>query len=122
MNGQGKPLPDFMNTNGEWIIENVAFLYHADYSNRSPTTTMTMVAERVDGSHAMGFDSAQLAGAFDIEVEALMQANKNQALIFVGDTDVLPTRGGRKAVAYLFQIGERKASITVETDQKEGAA
>ena len=75
--GQGNPIPSFLKREGEWIIENVAFLYRADYSVASPEASLTVVAERQDGSYARGFDSSQLSGAFGIEVTALLAANQN---------------------------------------------
>jgi len=120
--GQGKPLPEFMKLDGEWIIENVAFLYHSDYSGQARSATFAVGAEREDGSHALGFDSVQLAGAFDIEVSALIEANRNHTLVFVGDMDVVPTHGGTSAIAYIFRIGDRKATLTTEINQQEGTA
>jgi hypothetical protein len=112
--GQGKPLPALMKLSGEWIIENVVFLYHSDYSISSPSATFPVRAEREDGSYALGFDAAQLAGAFEIDVSALIDANRNHTLVFVGDIDVVPTHGGVSAVAYIFRIGDRQASVVTD--------
>jgi hypothetical protein len=118
--GQGTPLPDFLKLDGEWIIENVAFLYHADHSGESPSATFPVGAEREDGSRALGFDSAQLAEAFGIELSALMEANRSHTLLFVGDMDVAPSHGGISAIAYIFQIGDRQIRLTTETYLQEG--
>ena len=120
--GQGKPLPAFLKCEGEWIIENVAYLYRADYSTLAPKATLTAVAERQDSTYAFGFDSAQLAGAFGIEVSALMEANQNHTLVYVGTQDVRPAHGGSKAVAHHFRIGDSYAALTVENHQQEGTA
>jgi len=122
--GQGNPIPSFLKREGEWIIENVAFLYRADYSVASPEASLTVVAERQDGSYAWGFDSSQLAGAFGIEVTALLAANQNNTLVYVGTKDVAPGHGGYSAVAHIFRIGDRYATLTVETHrhQQEGTA
>jgi hypothetical protein len=118
-NGQGNPLPDFMKSDGEWIIENVAFLYHAVHSTQS-TATFTVGAAREDGSYARGFDSLQLAGQFGIDVESLLEANRSGLLVYVGDKDVPPTRGGVSAVSHIFRIRDHRASLIVETYQQEG--
>ena len=122
--GQGKPLPEFMKLKGEWILENVAFLYHSDYSGTAPQATLTLAQERQDGSHALGFDCAQLAGEFGIDVATLLEANREQSLVFVGDMDVTPTHGGVSAVAYIFRIEDRRAVLTTEThtNQQERTA
>jgi hypothetical protein len=120
--GQGKPLPPFTKCKGEWIIENAAYIYHADNSSTAPTATFTPGIQRQDGKYAPGFDSNQLAAAFGIDRAALMEANKNQTLIFVGDRDGIPLHGGIRAVDYIFRIGSQEAILTTETYQQEGSA
>jgi hypothetical protein len=117
--GQGDPLPSFMAVEGEWIIEDVALLYHSGHLSKA---SFTLAQERQDGSYAIGFDSAQLAASFGIEIDALVQANRNQTLVFVGTSDVAPIHGGASAVEYLFRIGETTAILTIESDQQEGTA
>ena len=120
MSGQGTALPAFLQCDGEWIFENQVFLYREDNTGRQ--ATFTRIAERLDGSFCVGFDSAQLAQAFGISAAALFEANQSRDLIFVGTIDAVPTHGGTSATAYLFRIGEMEAALTVESDQHEGTA
>jgi hypothetical protein len=122
VSGQGKSLPKFLKSDGEWIIENLIYLYHSDGPSQTPSATFTVGAEREDGSHALGFDSAQLAAAFGIDISELMEANRSHSLEFVGNMDVAPVHGGIRAVAYIFQIGDRRAILTTEINQPEGTA
>jgi hypothetical protein len=117
MSGQGKPLPSFMQLNGEWIIENYLFLYHSE-----PQASFTRAAEKEDGSWAVGFNSAQLASALGVDVATVVEANRNQTLIFLGTKNVAPSHGGISATAYNFRIGERQGFLTVEIYQQEGSA
>jgi hypothetical protein len=120
--GQGEPLPSAIGVRGEWIIKNVAFIYHEGDDASEPSPTFTRRAEREDGSYAMGFVAAQLAAAFGIETPSLMQANRNGLLTFVGDRSVAPSHGGISAVEYIFRIGGTHASLTTEIYQQEGRA
>src|SRR5262249_54391823 len=117
--GQGKPLPSFMQLDGEWIIENHLFLYH---SNHSSSASFTKGAERENGSWAVGFNSAQLAAALGVDVNTVIEANRNQTLIFLGTAKVAPSHGGSSASAYRFRIGDRQGSLTVEINQQQGTA
>src|SRR5271169_3157470 len=96
LRGQGKPLPPFMELDGEWIVEGFMFLYHSK-SEQVPVATFTRQAERHDGQICVGFDSSQLAAALDVNVETLVRANQDQTLIVLGTTAVPPTHGGASA-------------------------
>jgi hypothetical protein len=111
-----------MKLEGAWLIKNVVFIYHENRLSAEPSATFTFRAQRDDGTYAMGFDSAQLAAVFGIEVDTLMEANRNGMLVFVGDRDAVPSHGGTSAVEYIFRIGGRHASLVTETYQQEGSA
>ncbi|WP_315747572.1 MULTISPECIES: hypothetical protein [unclassified Bradyrhizobium] len=119
MPGQGEALPEFMLLDGEWIIENHVFLHH---SGNDSGSDFTRGAEREDGSFAIGFDTSQLAAAFEISPDALIKANQTGSLIFVGTMEVPPTHGGSRAEGYVFRINDRDAILTIETYQQEGKA
>ena len=121
MIGQGKPLPSFMQLDGEWIIENHIFLYHSK-SRVASTATFTIGAEKEDGSHAIGFDSVQLAATLGVDIPTLLEGNRNGTLIFLGDMDAAPSHGGISAKAYSFRLGEHQGFLTIEIDQQEGTA
>lgn len=118
--GQGNPLPPNMKLDGEWIIENVAFLYYTNEVASEATFTIGQAKE--DGTFAIGFDAAQLAAEFGIDVSSLLQANQSEMLVFVGTKDTAPTHGGISATEYVFGIGERRAILISETYQQEGNA
>jgi len=42
--GQGEPLPEFMKLEGEWIIKNVAFIYHENRLSAEPSATYRVCA------------------------------------------------------------------------------
>jgi hypothetical protein len=122
--GQGKPLPDSLKCPGEWVIEDLVFLYYSD-ANQSEAGTaprFTRGAERDDGRPCIGFDVSQLAAAFDLSAAAILAANHDHTLICRGTAKTPPTHGGHSATTYAFQIGERHAYLTVETNDNEGAA
>lgn len=119
--GQGEPLPEFMKLDGEWIVKGYIFLYHTKDRSFTPAT-FTMAAAREDGDFAVGFDSAQLAGAFGIEIDMLIEANQNHSLVFLGEHDGTPIHGGTVAKNYIFAIGDLRGYVTVETNQQEGTA
>jgi hypothetical protein len=124
MTGQGSPLPEFLKCEGEWIVEGYVYLYSPDdtqlVSGSAPR--FTMGAARHDGADCVGFDAAQLAAALKVDVATLRAANRARTLIFLGVADVPPKHGGVSAIVYGFQIGEQKASLTIERDQHQGTA
>lgn len=118
MQGQGKPLPDFMQLDGgEWVLENVVFLHH---SGTGGQVDFTRAAEREDGALAMGFDCRQLADAFGIDSAALVEANRVGRLVYAGTVDVAPQHGGTNATAYVFRLDGKEVAPVVETYPTEG--
>src|SRR4051794_13143743 len=118
--GQGKPLPDFLNLSGEWIIEGLVFLYYRDEQSQTGTAPrFTRHAERHDGRPCIGFDVAQLAAAFDVDVDVLLAANRDGSLVCRGTAQSTPTHGGTRATTYAFQIGDRNEYLTIETNDNE---
>jgi hypothetical protein len=113
MPGQGKPLPQFLKLDGEWIVEGFLFLYHSESENVS-AGTFTRQAERHDGQPCIGFNSAQVAAALGIDVNTLMEANRNHTLIPLGTAAMPPEHGGASATAYGFQIGDKQGYVTIE--------
>ena len=122
--GQGEPLPEFLKCEGEWIVKGYLYLYVPDDAQLigGSAPRFTAGAARHDGADCVGFDAAQLAAAFEIDVPTLRIANQNHTLICLGVADVPPKHGGVSAKAYGFQIGDRKQMLTVERDQSQGTA
>ena len=123
-NGQGKPLPDFLQASGEWVIEGRVFIYRDDpaeaISGSAPR--FSRQAHRTDGMPCVGFSAGQLAAELRVDVPALFEANQDGSLVFLGDMDVTPSRGGESAIAYLFRLGTREGSLTIEKHGFEGRA
>lgn len=121
MQGQGKPLPSFMEVDGQWILENHLYICRSNPGSVRKVI-LTPGAQRHDGTYAVGFAADQLAAALGITVDELFKANESGALIFLGVANVLPQHGGSRAHAYGFRIGSVENFLTVETSQSEGAA
>jgi hypothetical protein len=121
--GQGKPLPDFLECPGEWVIEGLVYLYYLDAESEGGTAPrFTRSAVRHDGRPCIGFAVSQLAAAFDLPVAIVLAANRDGTLICRGTAETTPTHGGNSATTYAFQIGERHAYLTVEISDDEGMA
>ena len=122
--GQGKPLPDFLKRRGEWVIEGFVFLYHEEGEQAEAGTAprFTIGASRHDGQPCVGFDVAQLAAAFDLDVATVLAANHDGTLVCRGTAKTQPTHGGASATTYAFQIGDRNVYLTVETNAENGTA
>jgi len=118
MPGQGKPLPDFLQCNGEWVFEGRLFIYHAD---ETPSISMTMGAERHDGEPCIGIPSDRLAAELGVSNDELIEANKAGLLEYLGEAQVPSLHGGLSATAYGFRLGEMRGMVTVEISQ-EGQA
>ncbi len=99
----------------------LAYLYHTDHS-KPPLATFAVGAARSDGRYATGFESSQLAAAFAVDVESLLEANQCGLLVYIGDKDIPPVHGGISAVSHIFRIGDHQACLVVETYQREGNA
>ena len=118
--GQGKPLPSDCPYTGEWLHENKLFLYQ-------PTNQQTQIAEltagfrRADGEWCLGFNAVTLASELGVGSEEIFAHNRNRTLILEGVGDVPPQMGGTAAKRYIFCIGDRHTSFTVEV-RPEGTA
>ena len=122
--GQSKSLPDVLELAGEWVIEGLVFIYYADPAQLATGVAprFTRSASRHDGRPCIGFDLSQLAAAFDLTIEAVLAANRDGTLICRGTADTPPRHGGQRATTYAFRIGGKDAFLTVEHNDKEGAA
>jgi hypothetical protein len=114
LRGQGKPLPEFLKLDGEWIVESHMFLYHSDSEDDPSAGTFTRQAERHDGQLCIGFNATQVAIALGVDLKTLLEANRNQTLVPLGVAQVQPKRGGISATSYGFKIGERQGALVVE--------
>lgn len=121
--GQGTSLPDFLKCDGEWIIEGHVFLYsEKNQSVSGLAPRFTVGAARHDSGPCIGFDVSQLAAVFGVGIAYIYRANRDRTLICRGTAATIPKHGGTTATTYAFQIGTKKAFLTVERNDHEGAA
>jgi hypothetical protein len=120
--GQGTPLPADFPYQGEWMMENVMFLYHSDAEEAQGNVTFIAGGFDDAGKVYFGFDSAQLAAALGISIDEVFTANRDGTLMLVGVRDVPPSAGGSVAKAYLFRVGDKEARVDLEFYDREGTA
>jgi hypothetical protein len=122
--GQGTPLPDFLQCEGEWIVEGHLYLYYSDTTQvlDGAAPRFTVSAQRHDEQPCIGFDAEQLAVALTTDKDVIIAANRNRTLIYLGVADVPPVHGGHSATAYGFRLGDKEGYLTVEHDYREGTA
>jgi hypothetical protein len=123
LRGQGKPLSPDCPYSGEWLIENVMFLYRptAQRTLGGGGAEMTAGFKTPDGEWCFGFNSMVMAWELRVGSEQIFEHNRNGTLILQNVAAVPPQRGGTAAKRYVFRIGDRMASFVIEAGP-EGTA
>ena len=100
---------------GEWLLENRLFLYRSDGTQliEGDAPRFTVTWKRTNGVESIGFDAGHLASAFDIDVEAVFEANRNGALRCLGTNDAVSRRRAR-ATRFVFKLGGRTCAIVAD--------
>lgn len=111
--GQGKPLPSDFPFSGEWLLENQMFLYRPEVPQRSGESEIVVLSDEPDNS-CFGFNSVALACQLGVGRQRIFRHNRKGSLYLVRTLIVPPQFGGNAAKAYIFQIGTRQCSITIE--------
>lgn len=115
--GQGKPLsPDFA-YQGEWLHEAQIFLYRPTQAE-SPEITAP-----VDNGKAksLGFNAAQLASAFNLDIERVFEHNRAGTL-YLRVAEVPPSVGAIKAKLFIFEADRCQIGVTIELGLPKGNA
>ena len=117
MSGQGNPLPPDFPYKGQWLIEDLLFIYE-------PTDAQALGGEAprftASASNALGFDASQIADVMGISIQEVFSANTDGSLT-VKYGKALTPRGtpGRR---YLFNIGERQCALIMDRNDNAGTA
>jgi hypothetical protein len=124
LSGQGKPLPLDCPYRGEWLLEDVMFLYHPDGQQTvgGGFPDMTAGFQRSDGGWCFGFNAMQLAWWLGIGSEEIFEANRNGTLILETVEEVVPMRGATRAKTYTFGVGDKVVGMTIEVGGPERTA
>jgi hypothetical protein len=119
--GQGEPLPDWAQADGQWIWRGHLFLYRPRDGERTGGVTMTMALRRTDDTAVPGVDAIRLAEDLGLSVDQLFAHNSGGSL-FVAAGKGEPTHGGTTATTYRFRIGAAEAYRTFEEGVPTGRA
>jgi hypothetical protein len=114
LEGQGKPLPSDCPYEGEWLVENVIFLYRPlEQHSSAPRAKRrrTRKFQLSDGQWCFGFDSMLLAQALGVGNEQIFNANRNGTLTLVS---VRRHHGATHAMSYAFRLGDRRTEVTIK--------
>ena len=91
--GQGKPLPPDFPYVGEWLIENIVFLYDDAPPRSGAGPRFSAICPNAKGGSCIGFFVAHLAAALGVSIAHVFDANRDGSLKFLG-TEAAATIGG----------------------------
>ena len=116
--GQGKPLPEDCPLKGEWLSENLLFLYVPDDLDPADPEkpSFSRGFKLSDGRWCIGFNSELLARKFNISTSNLFAANRDGLLRLSAVFVNLNTK------QYVFALGDGSCSIAVGEMQNCGHA
>lgn len=118
MRGQGKPLPPDFRYKGQWLIEDLLFIYEPTNAQAVGGTAPRFTAS---DSSALGFDAGQLASLFGATVAEIFAANTDGTFQLLKIEDaVTPT--GVPGKRYIFGLGERQRALIMGRDNNSGTA
>jgi hypothetical protein len=122
--GQGSPLPEDFQYQGEWVLKPRMFLYTPTTEQRGapgkPTLTIEVNAGTDDWS--FGFDVTAIAAGFGVSPESLMEANRLQKLTLERIEANTPTGEGASMKRYVFGLDGKEAGATIVVSQASGTA
>lgn len=113
LDGQGEPLPESMQVEGQWVWWNRLFLYRPRDGQEPGIVTITMTLRRPDGSVARGVDASPLAEQLEVSVDQLFEHNVAGTL-YVAAHRGGPRHAGNTAITYRFRIDAMRAYRTFE--------
>jgi hypothetical protein len=104
LRGQGNRLPRDCPYDGEWLLDEISFLYRSTPTLPAADSQLTAGFRRADGEWCVGFDSSVLANGLNVTVDELFAANRARSLKLATVEDVAPARGGAAAKRYVFAL------------------
>lgn len=118
MSGRGKSLPPGYPYKGQWIIEDLLFIYE-------PTSLQSFLGPAprfaAHALGALGFDASQIADEMGVTAREVFRANSAGSLIVRHGGDAL-ARSGVAGSLYVFSIGERRCALVVTLYDNWGTA
>ncbi|MGD0186133.1 MAG: hypothetical protein ABSC25_12905 [Roseiarcus sp.] len=118
--GQGTPLPPSFPYKGQWVAPPLVFLYEDDrHLIGGAAQRFNVFVPLASGDLATGFSAEQLAGAFVVTTERILESNADGSLLLLGTTDAKPAHGGISAKGYVFGLAGEKRCLVVEFDDCE---
>ncbi len=114
LQGQGEPLPSDAPYSGQWLLENVLFLFQRDaVPTAGPEETAAF--QLANGEVCQGIDAGKIgAGLGDLTAEEVLASNRTGALLLTAVHGMHKVDGVVRAKRYVFQIGSRETSIVME--------
>ena len=122
LRNQGEPLPPDFPYKGQWIHKPRMFLYHPKVQHSLGAPEMTPVVDVDKPDWSFGINAKNLAWDLQVSIEEIFAHNSVRTLFLVTAFDVGPTFGATHAKRYVFQIGNRQTTITIEGGGPSGRA
>ena len=122
LRNQGEPLPPDFPYQGQWIHKPRMFLYRPTNQQSLGGAEITAVVNEGSAEYSFGINAAQLGLELHTDIEAIFKHNAANTLYLVTAEDVAPTMGANLAKRYIFQIGDRQGSMTMEWGGPSGNA
>ena len=113
--GQGKPLPWECPFNGQWLIEDMFFLYSPKPQQlvNSKPSRQTAEWKPVAGGLRIGIDVDRIAEAFGLSTDQILEANKTKLLELIRAVKIHDGRHGGRTVRFEFAIRDRLGLVLV---------
>ena len=121
LEGQGEPLPDVAEVEGQWIFRNKFYLYRPQDSAPLAAAALTEALPLTDDTPVPGFDAGRLADAMGLTADEQF-AHNSAGTLFVAIRPGLPVNGGARATDYRFRVGGTEVVLTLEDGIREGRA
>jgi hypothetical protein len=106
---QGRPLPKDFPYKGEWLVERRIFLYRPENEHGTGIPETTPVHRLNESEWCFGINSITLSRNLGVGSHEIFAHNRRRTLLLVGVDDAATHER-----PYTFQIGEQKASITIQ--------
>jgi hypothetical protein len=113
--GQGKSLPHDCPFRGQWLIEDVLFLYEP----HGPERRFLRGFKPAEGEWSVGFDANVIAGRLGVDAGDLFSANESGALALILEEAPGCARMG-ETKRYVFTLGEAETGVILQGNERIG--